>query len=243
MLARRRVKIALSTLLVVVLVLALAQVLLPIIAEKVVRDRVSRYGEVRSVKVSAFPAVTLLFGEAQSVSVRTGTLTGSESGLVRLLVQARGTQRVDAHASAIRLEGLPFGASPVVLRDASVVKDGEAIHVRALLSSEAIAEALPRGIEAEVLSSAGGVVSVRASGGLFGFKASVTAAIEAVEGKLMLVPSGPLLAGLGTITLFDDPALRIVSVGATPEDRGEAGSRTQSGAASSWELDLEAKLG
>jgi hypothetical protein len=244
MIARRQVKIGLSALLVVVLALALAQLLLPRIAAKIVKDKVSRYGEVREVSVSAFPAVTLLFGDAESVSVRAGTLNVSERGLVKLLLEAKGAKRLDVHASAVRLDGLPFGASPLLLRDASLTKDGEIVRAHALLTSQALAQALPPGISAEILSSAGGVVSVRASGGILGFRASVNGAVEAVEGKLELVPSGPLLASLGTITLFDQRQLKVLSIGATPSNAGAGGAQegAAGGSEQGWELSIEAKL-
>lgn len=246
MLRATRVKIGLGVLLAVVAALALAQLILPRVAARVVRDKVARYGEVRSVSVSAFPAVTLLGGDAESVSVDAGTLTISERALVKLMLEARRAQRLHVTAAAVRLEGLPFGASPLLLRDASLRKEGSIVRVQALLTAQALAHALPRGISAELLPSSGGAVSVRASGGLFGFRATVTAAVEAVEGKLQLVPSGTLLAGLGTLTLFDQPQLRILAVNAEPRAGGSGGAGASGGAASSrgeWELSVEAKLG
>ncbi len=62
-----------------VLLVVLAQVFLPSLAARRVRDRVARYGTVRSVSVSAFPAVKLLWGKADTVNVDAGTLVGAES--------------------------------------------------------------------------------------------------------------------------------------------------------------------
>ena len=57
-----------------VLALALAQLLLPGIAASRISSRVGRYGEVQSVSVSAWPAVKLLWGSADSVTVRARSL-------------------------------------------------------------------------------------------------------------------------------------------------------------------------
>ncbi|MHB1538034.1 MAG: hypothetical protein ACYCUM_12765 [Solirubrobacteraceae bacterium] len=234
MLRRRRVQIALAALLVLVLVLVLAQLILPRVAARDIRAKVARFGEVRDVSVSAFPAIALLAGDARSVTVRAGTLTVSERALVDLLLEAEGVQRLRVSADAVRLDGLPFGASPIVLEHATLQKDGSTVDAHALLSPESLAHALPRGISAEVLSSAGGVVSLRATGGLFGLKASVDAVLEAVGGRLLLVPGGPLLGGIGSLTLFDQPKLRILSV---------AASERQGSGNGGWELSVEAKLG
>src|SRR5436309_934004 len=58
---------------VVVLVLALlvvTQLALPGIAENRIRDRLAHDGRVESVRVSAFPAIKLLWGKADRVTVR-----------------------------------------------------------------------------------------------------------------------------------------------------------------------------
>jgi hypothetical protein len=72
-------------------------------------------------------------------------------------------------------------------------------------------------------------VEVRASGGLFGFGATVDAVAQASEGKLVLHPRGFLLDAL-KLTLFSDPRVRIEGVGA---------SRTAGGG---YELSVDASL-
>ena len=54
------------------LLLVLAQLLLPRIAASRISSRVGRYGTVQSVSVSAWPAVELLWGHADSVRVKAG---------------------------------------------------------------------------------------------------------------------------------------------------------------------------
>ena len=53
----------------VVLLLVLAQLLLPGLAARRIRTRVGRYGTVKSVSVSAWPAVKVLWGDADAVTV------------------------------------------------------------------------------------------------------------------------------------------------------------------------------
>ncbi|MGD1058944.1 MAG: hypothetical protein ABR992_16185, partial [Solirubrobacteraceae bacterium] len=57
-----------------IVLLALAQVVLPRIAVSRIESRVGRYGKVQSVSVSAWPAVELLWGHVGSVHVRAKSL-------------------------------------------------------------------------------------------------------------------------------------------------------------------------
>ena len=60
----------LGVVLLVIVVLGVAQLVLPGIAAQRIRSQLGRYGQVQSVSVSAFPAIELLWHHADSVSVR-----------------------------------------------------------------------------------------------------------------------------------------------------------------------------
>ena len=62
--SRRAARAALGVAGGVVVVLGLAQLLLPGLAAQRVRSEIGRYGVVHSVSVSAFPAIELLWGDA-----------------------------------------------------------------------------------------------------------------------------------------------------------------------------------
>lgn len=218
------------------LLLAIAQFVLPRIAARVLRDRVARYGPVQSASVSALPAVQLLWGSADSASLDAGQLAISPHELVRLLIESRPVGDLTVHARGVRLLNPGFGAGPVELSDAVLRKRGEALEASARLSRAALQAALPQGIQVGAITASGGSLRVRASGQLFGFRTGFEASVEAVEGKLLLAPSQPLLAGLARITLFSDPRLRVLGVSATA-DAGAGGQQ------SAWTLHLSARLG
>lgn len=223
------VKIGLGVVVVLaVLLLGVGQLLLPRIAAKVVRDKLARYGQVRQVSVKAVPALQLLWGEAGSVHATASKLTLSPNQLVSLLSEAHSIDTLSVDASTVKLHHLRFGG-PATLSHASIEKRGQSIDGKALLTSEALAEALPAGVAVKLLSSSKGRVEVRATGSLLGFQASVDAIVEAVDGRLQLSPVGALLSGLATLTLFEDPKLRILSVAAKPVE-------------GAWALDLKARL-
>jgi hypothetical protein len=190
----------------IVLVLVLAQVFLPGIAASRVRARVGKYGTVRSVTVKAWPAVELVWGQAESVKVTAGSLRISPAQTVKLLEEAKGVKSMSLTAESVKL-------GPLRLRGASFEKHGDALRGQAWISRADAEEALGKGVEVQLLNSHDGQVEVSASGGLFGVKTSINAVARAQEGKLVVHPLGFLLEGL-KLTLFSNPHVHVEGVGA-----------------------------
>ncbi len=94
----------------VVVLLALAQLLLPRIAESRIRSRLDRYGTVHSVHVSAWPAIELLWGDADSAKVQAGTLALSTARAATLLHEAKGISTISFNAAGVRLGRLRLTA-------------------------------------------------------------------------------------------------------------------------------------
>jgi hypothetical protein len=191
----------------VVLVLALLQVILPRVAASRISSRVGRYGTVDSVSVSAWPAVELLWGHADSARVRVGSLTLSPADVARLLWEARGTASLDVSAETVQLGSLR-------LTDASLHKRGSALTAVAHTTEADVKAALPAGFGVRLLRSERGEVEVRATGALFGVGASVNALAGASGGELVAHPLGFLIEGL-QLTLFSDPHIYVEGVGAS----------------------------
>jgi hypothetical protein len=105
---------------------------------------------------------------------------------------------------------LPDGLTVETLR---MQKRGSAVSATATLTQQQLDEALPSGFHIEPTASGGGQVEARASGGLFGVQASITALVKPLEGRLVAEPQGFPLASLGTVTLFSDSHLRVSSIG------------------------------
>jgi LmeA-like phospholipid-binding len=195
----------------IALALALAQVFLPRIAASRISSRVGKYGKVDSVSVSAWPAVELLWGSADSVKVRASSLTLSPAQTAKLVWEARGASRLEVTASSVR-EG------KLRLSDVSLRKQGKALTGHAHVTDADATSALPRGLSVRFVSSAGGKVTVRANGALFGVRASVDAVAGASGGKLLVRPLGPLLSGL-KLTLFAERHVYVEGVGAAADAR------------------------
>ncbi|HEU0250220.1 MAG TPA: hypothetical protein VFR48_05800 [Solirubrobacteraceae bacterium] len=208
----RASRIALAVVLLVLLLALLAQALLPGVAATRVRTRVEQYGPVRSVHVSAFPAVELLWGHADSVSVSAGTLTATPTQIASLLREARaiGTLTVLAQRGVLRTAQLPGGLE---VSDVRMQKRGSSVVASATMTQAQLQRALPSGFSVQPTASGEGQIEARASGGLFGLQASINVLVRASEGNLIAEPSGLPFGGIATVTLFSDVHLKVRSVG------------------------------
>ena len=189
------------------LLLALAQALLPRIAASRIGSRVGRYGKVQSVSVSAWPALTLLWGDAESVHVRARSLSLSPQQVAELLWEGRGASSMQVSAERVELGSL-------ALSDASLRKHGSALNAQAFATEAGVRAALPEGVGVRLLRSEGGEVEVQATGSLFGLSASVSAVAGAVEGKLVAHPLGFLVEAL-QLTLFSNEHVYVEGIGAS----------------------------
>jgi LmeA-like phospholipid-binding len=203
----RLLRVLLALCLLLLLLLVLAQLLLPGLAADRIASRLRRYGNVGNVSVSAWPAVELLWGSADSVTVRTGELRLSPSQTADRLWEGRDAERIDMTATSVR-EG------PLRLTDVSLRKHGRQLSASGLASDADVQAALPPGLSVTLLGSEAGRVQVHAIGGLFGAQAAVDAVAEAKKGRLVAHPLGLLLEG-AQLTLFSDPRVFVEDLGAS----------------------------
>jgi hypothetical protein len=209
----RATRIALGTAGGVLVALGVAQLVLPSIAAKVARDQLAKYGTVKSVSVHAFPAIELLWGHAQSATVRAGDLHMSVSQFDGLLPRMRGIERIDTRADSFQL-------GPLKLHEVRTEKRGDELSTQGTVMQSDLQSALPAGVQVQLVEGAGGTVEVRVGGSIFGVGASVLARLGAQGGKLVAEPQGFPFAGLGRITLFADAHLDVQSVSLSAQPRG-----------------------
>jgi hypothetical protein len=220
-------RIALGVLGVVVVALVAAQLFLPGLAARKVRERLGRYGTVLSAHVSATPAIELLWGHGDSASVRAAALSFSTTQGVDLLWEGRGVTNTDLAATSMVAAG-------VRLSQVEVRKRGASIVVQGTVSESDLRGTLPAGLEVHSLSDASGHLVAQATGELFGVSATVQVDIRPSEGKLIAEPHGLPLGGLASVTLFSDPRLRMEAIDVAPVGG--------SGGAGSLRLTLRASL-
>ncbi len=210
---RRALGLAGLVVVVGILALVLVQLIAPGIAEQRLRDRLGRSGQVRSVHVSAFPAVELLFGHADTVSVALDSVRTGPSSASGLVALTRATGSLDVVIARLAI-------GPLALTDVRLRKDdrGE-LMARAHLAARDLAAAVPPGLSVAPVASGGGQLLLRGQISAFGLSASANAVLCARDGRLVLVPDVPF-GGLATVTVYGDPRVQVDGVAAQPDADG-----------------------
>jgi hypothetical protein len=190
-----------------VVVLGLSQLLLPRIVESRIRSRLDRYGEVHSVEVSAWPAIELLWGDADSVRVQAGALALSTGRAATLLHEAKGISDISFAASSLRLDRLRLTRATLHKHDARLSAEG-------IAGDADVRAALPPGVTLQLLGSDAGSVKVRAGGAVFGLGATLAAVAEPSSGRIVVHPTSALLGGV-RLTLYSDPRIYVLGIRAS----------------------------
>jgi DUF2993 family protein len=197
---------AIGTVALVVVVLGIAQLVLPGIAAQQLRDRLAKHGEVIHVEVDAFPAIELLWHTADKVVIRMASYRSSSGDLGSSLAQANDVGTLDASAAQVDV-GL------LRLRDASLRKQGNELSGSASVTEADLRASAPFLDNVQPVASTTGQLTLRGTATLLGVTASVDATVAAVQGRLIVQPDVPFGA-LATFTLFDNPHVAVQQISA-----------------------------
>jgi len=210
-----------------VLALVVAQLTLPGIASSQLRDSLKAHGTIQSVKVEAFPAVTLLWHHASKVTVRmtaysdpsTASGKASQSGgssrrLADFLASTSATDSLDARVGRLAVGRL-------ALESVALSKHGPELTASAYASYAAIRAALPSYLQLRSFSPSGGELVFTGVTSLLGQHATVRMRLMASNGALVVQPElGPFLPSVLSLTVFKDPRIIVESVAAQPANGG-----------------------
>jgi LmeA-like phospholipid-binding len=195
---------ALAALVVVLLLLVVAQLVLPGIAASQLRDRLARSGRVISVQVSAFPAIELLWHDADRVVVKLASYQSDPGHLTDLLDEAGGVGTIDASVGVLNT-GL------LRLQDVSLRKRGAELTGSARISEADLRASLPVLESVTFLRSADRSITLQATGSVLGVTATAPATVSPDNGKLVLSLDLPILS-LASFTIFSDPHVSVQSI-------------------------------
>jgi hypothetical protein len=209
--------IAVGVLALLIVLLIAAQLLLPGVAERRVRERVGRYGSVRSVHVSALPAIEMLWGKVDTMNVNTGTLRIGLSQMTNMVWSARQVDRLNLDSTGVDLTAGSLRSSGLLLRDVSFHKHGDSLSGTGTLRESDLRAALPEGVAVQPVASGNGEIQVKASVPILGIESSFEGIVSARAGKLVVQPTGIPFASLATVTLFSDPRILVQGVSATQQ--------------------------
>ena len=204
--------IAIATAGVVILVLVVAQLVLPGIAADRLRDRLGKSGNVISVEVHAFPAIKLLWNHADRVVVRMGSYRSSTGPLGSLLSETSNVGSLDASAAE-------FDSGLLTVRNAALRKRGDQLVGTALVTEADLRRSIPILQSVVPVASSDGRLTLRGTASLFGVTATVDATVSASDGKLVVAPDVPF-GGFATVTVFSNPHIEVQSVGASAAPGG-----------------------
>jgi LmeA-like phospholipid-binding len=193
---------------VVVLLLVVAQLVLPGIAAQRLRDQLARHGQVESVSVHAFPAIELLWHQADRVVIRLGSYRTAVGSLGQSLGRSGDAGSLDATATEVH-------AGLLALHDARLIKRGNRLSASATVTEADLRAALPVLQSVVPVASGSGQLVLQGTAGLFGVSATVQAVVRADQGRLIASPNVPF-GGFATLTLFSDPHVAVQGVGASP---------------------------
>jgi hypothetical protein len=202
----RRIAV-LATAGVVLLVLVLAQLFLPGIAAQRLRDDLKKSGTVLEVKVSAFPAIQLLWHQADSVVVRMGSYRSGVSHLGSTLAGAVDAGTIDASAQQLEV-------GPLTLLGGTLRKRGSELTGAATVTEADLRSAVFFLDNVEPIASENGRLTLRGTASFLGLTATVDATVAAQNGALVVAPDVPF-GGIATLTLFSNPHVEVQSVSAT----------------------------
>jgi LmeA-like phospholipid-binding len=196
----------------VVVLLAIAQLALPGIAEQQLRDRLSHSGEVEHVEVHAFPAIELLWHQADRVVVQMRSYHSGAAHLTSLLGEANDVDTLDASAGTLT-------AGLLTVHDAVLLKRGSGVSASALVTEADLRAAVPVLQSVVPVASGDGQLTLRGTATLFGITASVDAIVHTQNGAIVVTPDVPF-GGFATITVFSSPNLYVTGVSARPAPNG-----------------------
>jgi hypothetical protein len=196
----------------IVVLLVIAQLVLPGIAERQLRDRLSRSGTVETVQISAFPAIKLLWDDTDHVVVRMRNYHSDTAQLGSLLGEAGGVGSLDATVGTLT-------AGLLTVHDAVLHKRGGQLTASAEVTEADLRAAVPVLQSVVPVASGDGSLTVRGTATVFGVTASVDATARAENGAIVVTPDLPF-GGLATITAFSNPAVEVQGVSASPTASG-----------------------
>lgn len=188
-----------------VVVLVGGQLAVPPLATALLRHRLAKDGRVISVHVSAFPWFELLWQQADRVTVRMQSYDASPDHLQDQLRQAAAVGAIECSIGVVHT-GL------LALHDVSLRKQGRELVAAAQLDLRDLRAALPI-VQSLTPVHAGGHLILRGKASVLGVSATVDVVVAARDGQLVVAPAG-LFSAFATLTLYDDPELRVQSVNA-----------------------------
>jgi hypothetical protein len=194
---------------VAILIFGVGQLVLPTLAAHIVRGRLAKDGRVISVSVSAFPAVELLFGDADTINVKMATYRGSESQVASRIGQSSGVSHLNMTINTVS-SGL------VTITAVKVTKRGNHFTGSGRVTESALRSAIPLLESVTPVASHDGQLTLRGTSADLPIVGSVTADADVgVENGKVVVAGRGLLGSFLHLTVWSNPKVYVESLAGT----------------------------
>ncbi len=188
-----------------IVVFGVGQLVLPPLAEHIVRGRLDPHGHVESVKVSAFPAVKLLFGDADSVDVKMSSYTASQSQVGTNLDQAAGV-------STLRVSIGEVNSGLVKVDAVTLTKHDHQLTGSALITQANLRASVPLLQSVTPIAAANGGVTLEGTADVpVVGQISADANLAASAGKVVVSGTG-LIGSFLHLTVWSDSQVYVESI-------------------------------
>jgi hypothetical protein len=189
---------------VAILVLGVGQLVLPPLAAHIERDRLAAHGRVLSVSVSAFPAVELLFGDADTVTVHLASLHASESQLASTLSRAGGVSNLNVTINRVT-------SGPITVDAVRVTKRGGRFRGSGLITEAALRSAVPLLQSVTPVASHDGILTLQGTADVLVGTVTADAQVAPVDGKVVVAGTG-LIGSFLHLTVWSNPRVYVESL-------------------------------
>jgi hypothetical protein len=190
---------------VAIVIFGVGQLVLPSLAEHIVRQRLAKDGKVLSVSISAFPAIELLFGDADTVNVKMASYRASESQVAKNIGQSSGVTNVNLTANTVSSGGLTIDS-------VTMTKRGDHFTGTGRVTEASIRSAVPEIDSVTPVSSSDGAVTLQVTGTVpfIGTRITGDAKVSAAGGTVNM--SGVGLLSFLKLTVWSNPRVYVESL-------------------------------
>jgi hypothetical protein len=196
---------------VLVAVLVLAQLLLPRLAERRLRSDLEEHGHRVHVEVSAFPAIKLLWHDADRVTATVGDYqsggSGSGSSLADSLASTKDTDELDVHVGVLDVLLLR-------MHDVRLRKRGNVLTGQVRVERGDVDAALPPNLHLVGRAAGEDALTLTGTTSAFGARVHGGARVGLDNGRVVIRPVGIPLASLVSFPVFSDSRVAVDALGA-----------------------------
>jgi DUF2993 family protein len=202
----------------VVAILALAQVVLPRLAEHGVRSAFGSQADGVHAEIEATPAIKLLWHRADRVEITVDRFEPNTSGggsVGETIAGLKVARELDVRIRDLRARGAH-------LREVTLHKDGDLVTGRADVDLRALQGILPAGLRVRPMNAPSGQIRVEGTVSALGTPVSARATLLAQDGDIVVRPEG-LPLGLGStisVPVFSDDRIAVEGISARPSEDG-----------------------